>query len=842
MEGGELRRYSRQLSLHEFLSKIIHRLILLLLYLSLQACDVKNPFLLSPSRFHVVGREMFKREKEEDRIERVIRGLLKLPENRRCINCNSLGPQYVCTTFLTFVCTNCSGIHREFTHRVKSVSMAKFNAEEVSALQAGGNERARQLYFKEWDPVRNSYPDNSNLQKLREFIKQVYVGRKYTGERGGQEKLSKLKLADREEPSETREVASYRGRNDDKNLRFYYDERRSPRYYREFSRSGGYLKSPSRFEVVDDRFKDESSRGGKQIGSQSFSYRESSRYEIVSPHQKTIEWTMSPRRVKEVAMKNVPQLQMVERSKETVRKSADVSAQNQVVTSGKKKPTVTGGNPVEHNPENTEKSLVDVNNDTKSSSSEAPKAQENHPSGDGGNCSSQESSVKEIARPAPNPNSLEFLLQELSIPAVEQTTNVSEVPSNDNISSASGGSVLVKGVSAAVRPGQTSTLENVPNAPPAASEGNEHLALAVPVDISGSSTTVPGDIMLLTDASQAAPVQQKPKATGSSESVACVAPAATVRGMASIGTSDAANTPLSTNQPGTSGISAQTLPCTGGESSFQVPARQHASSIQEHQLSTVPAADSNPMGQETSNKPVGILNSQPCTSSNIPDAQGTSVGLSEKTSPDVSQPSPNSSSGVKSKTDPARTTVSGRKELPADLFTTPYLPAPGQVAGWQSGPSYGMGFGMQHYPNAMHMPAYPNPAVTSNPFDLASEPPSPQAPPFPSTGNSRHAPPNVASSGLLRSASFDAYSSGLMATHSPSFAPTMPSHPPFGRPLSPGTYMGQQVATNIPPSRSQGAPGPGSEMLSSGLVHVTHSSSVPASLNSTSSWGGNPFG
>lgn len=29
---------------------------------------------------------------------------------------------------------------REFTHRVKSVSMAKFTAEEVSALQAGGNE------------------------------------------------------------------------------------------------------------------------------------------------------------------------------------------------------------------------------------------------------------------------------------------------------------------------------------------------------------------------------------------------------------------------------------------------------------------------------------------------------------------------------------------------------------------------------------------------------------------------------------------------------------------------------------------------------------------------------
>ncbi|EYU24927.1 hypothetical protein MIMGU_mgv1a020162mg, partial [Erythranthe guttata] len=70
----------------------------------------------------------------------IIRDLLKQTDNRRCINCNSLGPQYVCTTFWTFVCTNCSGVHREFTHRVKSVSMAKFNEEEITSLQAGGNE------------------------------------------------------------------------------------------------------------------------------------------------------------------------------------------------------------------------------------------------------------------------------------------------------------------------------------------------------------------------------------------------------------------------------------------------------------------------------------------------------------------------------------------------------------------------------------------------------------------------------------------------------------------------------------------------------------------------------
>ncbi|KAL0312027.1 UNVERIFIED_CONTAM: putative ADP-ribosylation factor GTPase-activating protein AGD14 [Sesamum radiatum] len=131
---------------------------------------------------------MPRRLKEEERIEMIIRGLLRQPENKRCINCNSSGPQYVCTTFWTFVCTSCSGVHREFTHRVKSVSMAKFNEEEITALQAGGNGRAREIYFKAWDPQRNNLPDN----RLREFVKHVYVDRKYAGENSN--KLPMVKL------------------------------------------------------------------------------------------------------------------------------------------------------------------------------------------------------------------------------------------------------------------------------------------------------------------------------------------------------------------------------------------------------------------------------------------------------------------------------------------------------------------------------------------------------------------------------------------------------------------------------------------------------------------------
>ncbi|CAK9201490.1 unnamed protein product [Sphagnum troendelagicum] len=126
---------------------------------------------------------MGSRVKEDERHEMILRKLVKNGENRKCINCGSLGPQYACTNFSTFVCAQCSGVHREFSHRIKSISMAKFTAGEVQALQAGGNEHARELYFKDWDPVRNPLPDNRQVHKLRTFIKAVYVERRYTGER-----------------------------------------------------------------------------------------------------------------------------------------------------------------------------------------------------------------------------------------------------------------------------------------------------------------------------------------------------------------------------------------------------------------------------------------------------------------------------------------------------------------------------------------------------------------------------------------------------------------------------------------------------------------------------------
>jgi hypothetical protein len=42
--------------------------------------------------------------------------------------------------FIHFLCPFFVSYSREFTHRVKSVSMAKFTSQEVEALQNGGNQ------------------------------------------------------------------------------------------------------------------------------------------------------------------------------------------------------------------------------------------------------------------------------------------------------------------------------------------------------------------------------------------------------------------------------------------------------------------------------------------------------------------------------------------------------------------------------------------------------------------------------------------------------------------------------------------------------------------------------
>ncbi|KAL8153189.1 hypothetical protein V2J09_010949 [Rumex salicifolius] len=86
--------------------------------------------------------------------------------------------------------------------------MAKFTPEEINYLKAGGNERAKEIYFKEVDLHR--VPDNSNVDKLRDFIKHAYVDRRYTGEKIVA-RPSIVKMDNGEEPYDNRRRDSSQG-------------------------------------------------------------------------------------------------------------------------------------------------------------------------------------------------------------------------------------------------------------------------------------------------------------------------------------------------------------------------------------------------------------------------------------------------------------------------------------------------------------------------------------------------------------------------------------------------------------------------------------------------------
>ncbi|KAJ4767169.1 ARF GAP-like zinc finger-containing protein ZIGA4 [Rhynchospora pubera] len=237
-------------------------------------------------------------KKEEERNEKIIRGLMKLPPNRRCINCNSAGPQYVCTNFWTFVCLSCSGIHREFTHRVKSVSMAKFTKQEVEALQQGGNQRARDIYLKNWDMTRMRLPDSSNADRIRDFIRSVYVNKKYAGESSSEKpprdvESQSLKATE----SDLRRPNSYHSFSQSPPYDNQYEERRygksSAQAPRRLASDRGYegkvpsfLFSPGRLHenvMFDDRFANESS--GSRLSDFSVSSAgDQFRYDTQSPN------------------------------------------------------------------------------------------------------------------------------------------------------------------------------------------------------------------------------------------------------------------------------------------------------------------------------------------------------------------------------------------------------------------------------------------------------------------------------------------------------------------------------------------------------------------------------
>jgi len=116
---------------------------------------------------------------QDKRNERILRELIQQPGNRRCMDCTAKGTVAAVINFGTFVCQTCSGIHREFGHRIKMISMATFKQEEIDKLKKIGNANARKIWLAKWTPSDFPEPDATKQKQIREFMRLKYVEKKW---------------------------------------------------------------------------------------------------------------------------------------------------------------------------------------------------------------------------------------------------------------------------------------------------------------------------------------------------------------------------------------------------------------------------------------------------------------------------------------------------------------------------------------------------------------------------------------------------------------------------------------------------------------------------------------
>ena len=119
--------------------------------------------------------------------EQALRALLADPANAQCAECREPGPRWASVNLGVFLCIQCSGLHRGLgvhVSQVRSVNLDRWSAAQVEAMRRVGNARAAEIWEARLpDGFRRPAP--GDLQRLRAFIEDKYVQRKYATANAG---------------------------------------------------------------------------------------------------------------------------------------------------------------------------------------------------------------------------------------------------------------------------------------------------------------------------------------------------------------------------------------------------------------------------------------------------------------------------------------------------------------------------------------------------------------------------------------------------------------------------------------------------------------------------------
>ena len=112
-------------------------------------------------------------------ITKEINEIRKVPANKKCFECGEIGTTYIVPDFGVFVCSICAGIHREFSHRVKGLSMSNFSLQELEVLKRQGNEVCQRTWMARYNARDFPQPSPKETQRIKDFIRLKYKERRW---------------------------------------------------------------------------------------------------------------------------------------------------------------------------------------------------------------------------------------------------------------------------------------------------------------------------------------------------------------------------------------------------------------------------------------------------------------------------------------------------------------------------------------------------------------------------------------------------------------------------------------------------------------------------------------
>ncbi|KAL0233224.1 hypothetical protein GEMRC1_011969 [Eukaryota sp. GEM-RC1] len=111
-----------------------------------------------------------------------VRVLKRQEPNKRCVDCSvgfTTDVVFLPNDHAVFACSTCAGLHRQYSHRVKSISLADFSDSEYQILSSSGNQHVNSIYLASHNASTQSIPTKSDTKALKQFLENKYIKKKW---------------------------------------------------------------------------------------------------------------------------------------------------------------------------------------------------------------------------------------------------------------------------------------------------------------------------------------------------------------------------------------------------------------------------------------------------------------------------------------------------------------------------------------------------------------------------------------------------------------------------------------------------------------------------------------